>query len=203
MDRHVERGEGERRIWLKQLVSGAEVAITSGADDFPRFAPDGGTVLFTRRDRDGFALYRVPTLGGEPRRVIENAQRGDWSPDGKNLAYLRPIPGGKRVGFELHVASSDGSGDRLLTREEGSVVGPPRFAPDGRTIVFSSGNGTFGNPWTFVVVAVDGGGRTTHRPPSETGQLTTDEMTLMEKKPILGGHLVHAQHHAMVKLAHA
>ena len=38
--------DGVRRIWLKELGEGDEVALTSGDDDFPRFSPDGATILF-------------------------------------------------------------------------------------------------------------------------------------------------------------
>ena len=42
--------DGRRRIWLKQLAGGNEVALTSGPDDDPRFSPDGSMVLFTRSE---------------------------------------------------------------------------------------------------------------------------------------------------------
>ena len=46
--------DGARRIWLKQLADGTEVALTEGPDDStPRFAPDGSSLLFTRTAPDG------------------------------------------------------------------------------------------------------------------------------------------------------
>ena len=43
--------DGTRRIWLKDLGSAGEVALSSGPnDDFPRFSPDGSMILFSRTD---------------------------------------------------------------------------------------------------------------------------------------------------------
>ena len=35
------------------------------------------------------SLYRVPSLGGLPRRLVEDAGSGDFSPDGQSLAFVR------------------------------------------------------------------------------------------------------------------
>ncbi len=68
---------------LKQLTQGEAV------DWYPRFSPDGQQILFTR-SRGGWVseqdanrpgkwdLYLMPTTGGEPRRVVENASWGIW-----------------------------------------------------------------------------------------------------------------------------
>src|SRR5438552_6114221 len=40
--------DGRPRIWLKDLGSGHETALTAGPDDYARFSPDGSTILFSR-----------------------------------------------------------------------------------------------------------------------------------------------------------
>src|SRR5207244_12840605 len=40
--------DGRPRIWLKELSSGREAALTAGPDDYARFSPDGSTIIFSR-----------------------------------------------------------------------------------------------------------------------------------------------------------
>src|SRR5262249_28292168 len=78
---------GPRRIWVKDLVSGWETPRTSGPDDFPRFSRDGNNILFTRTSANRTALFRVPSMGGEPFKILDNALAGDWSPDGRQIVF--------------------------------------------------------------------------------------------------------------------
>jgi Tol biopolymer transport system component len=129
--------DGRGRIWVKQLATGTEAPLSDGPmDDLPQFAPDGATVLFTRQTGTRSALYRVPLLGGEPRRVIDDASDATWSPDGTRIAFLRlhPAAPGKIAAASLMVAASDGSAQREVTRVDGSGILAPRWSPDGRKI---------------------------------------------------------------------
>jgi len=91
--------DGTSRIWLKQLATGEEVAVSPGPDSAPRFSPDGSQILFLRGPRlrrivAGFSetqtdLYRIPVLGGAARRIVSIADDADWSPDGKWIAFVR------------------------------------------------------------------------------------------------------------------
>jgi hypothetical protein len=82
---------GKSRIWIKQLASSDEVALTDGEDSQPQFSPDGSSILYVHSDPDGSSLWRVSMVGGQPRRLVENAIEGAWSPDGKQLGFLRPV----------------------------------------------------------------------------------------------------------------
>ncbi|HKF45230.1 MAG TPA: protein kinase [Thermoanaerobaculia bacterium] len=126
--------DGLRRIWLKQLSGGNEVALTSGPDDDPRFSPDGSSILFSRSEGSGTTLYRVPMLGGEPRRLAEDASDGDWSPDGRRIAFVRKSVKRGVLGSSVLVADADGSGAREIARIEGHALRWARWSPDGRTI---------------------------------------------------------------------
>ena len=130
--------DGHARIWVKQLATGTEVALTSGPmDDLPQFSPDGSTVLFTRQSGARTSLYRVPLVGGEPRRIVEDAEDGSFSPDGSRIAFVREHAAspGKTASSSLMVAASDGGGPREIASVEAGVVAP-RWSPDGRKIAF-------------------------------------------------------------------
>ncbi|HUL72877.1 MAG TPA: protein kinase [Vicinamibacterales bacterium] len=123
--------DGRDRIWLRQIATGEEAALTDGDDEYPRFSPDGATILFTRGDGKAFSLYRVPVLGGPPRKVVADSADGDWSPDGTHVAFVRERPGQRWV---LGVARVDGSEERLATKSEAFQLRSPRWSPDGQTI---------------------------------------------------------------------
>jgi len=126
--------DGRSGIWLKQLADGTEVAITSGPDDSaPRFAPDSSVLLFTRREGAASAIYRVAVVGGEPRKMIDDALAGDWSPDGKSIAFIRNRAGTDRFST-LCIASLAGGEVRELAASTVEDYATPRWSPDGQWI---------------------------------------------------------------------
>ena len=129
--------DGRRRIWLKQLGDGTEAAVTAGPDDsFPRFSADGSSLLFTRAERGGTALYRVATVGGEPRKLIDNASDGDWSPDGKQIAFLRGRSSPARLAT-VCITSIDGGEAREIVATATEELTGPRWSPDGNSMAVS------------------------------------------------------------------
>ena len=118
---------GKARIWLKRLPGGDEAVLTEGPDISPKFSPDGSEILFVRQGD----LYRVPILGGEPRRVVDNATGGDWTALGDRIAFVRSDD----EGSSLHVMSADGSDERLVHREASRSILDVRWSPDATRLV--------------------------------------------------------------------
>jgi eukaryotic-like serine/threonine-protein kinase len=121
--------DGTSRIWLKQLATGEEVALTQGADFGPRISPDSSSVLFLRAAEVGVDLYRVPLIGGEPRRLARNAGPTAWSPDGRSIAFTRDL--GQRSA--LIVIPADGGEERVLVERQGTLR-DVAWSPDGTRI---------------------------------------------------------------------
>ena len=128
-----ERG-GRQRIWLKQVASGDETPLTDGPDDFPRFSPDGASLVFSRTDGLTSVLMRVAAVGGEPRRLVEDATDGDFSPDGERIAFVRWRAEGGVMGSLLASVAADGTDEREIARFPGRTVLHPRWSPDGRHV---------------------------------------------------------------------
>jgi Tol biopolymer transport system component len=122
--------DGTSRIWLKQVASGNEVVLTSGSDDNPRFSPDGSTIYFIRTIDGTGSLYRIPVVGGEARKILEDVKSADCSPDGKRIAFLRWQSGDSL----LFTANINGSGVEKLSFFKSNVMQHPRWSPDGKQI---------------------------------------------------------------------
>jgi len=163
--------EGAERIWLKQYPGGDEVALTSGPDQLPRFSPDGTQVLFVRSGGAHRDLYRVPVVGGEPRRILEDVMSADWSPDGGRIAFLRYRHEGEKTVYLIGVAGATGEGERVIARHDNETIFMPRWSPDGKTIAVVN-RGAENTPNSILLYAVDGGGHRVLETPAPAGIIT-------------------------------
>jgi serine/threonine protein kinase len=152
--------DGIPRIWLQQLPRGDEVALTSGPDDLARFSPDGSSILFVRTERGRASLYRTPVIGGEARRLIDDAVTADWAPDGRSIVFVRIETTATHSNSILALMSADGVETRELARVENEILRHPRFAPDGQTIAAVSGGFQTGHLTPqILLVTLDGRNR--------------------------------------------
>jgi Tol biopolymer transport system component len=142
---------GEERVWIKDLASGSESALSRSPSFGPVFSPDGTSVLFHRDEGRRQDLYRIALATREERLVARAADSGSWSPDGGSVIYVRQperradgsISDSEIVEVEL------GSGKtRTLFRGEiassGSIA--PLWSPDGRWVVIGIFEGQAGVP---------------------------------------------------------
>jgi serine/threonine protein kinase len=147
---YIQREANAASLWIRQTATASNVQIVppeAGVDLLgATVTPDGSFVDFIRRQLGGpaLSLWRVPFLGGTPRRLIDAVSSPpDWSPDGQRLAFVRmDAPNGMD---SLVVTGQDGAGEHVLaTRRRpalfynGSRAGNPSvrpaWSPDGRTI---------------------------------------------------------------------
>jgi serine/threonine protein kinase len=150
--------DGQPRIWLQQVSGEAEAPLTTGPDDSPRFSPDGTQILFARPDGEGTSLFRAAVLGGEARRLVENAVEGDWTPDGHGVVFVRLGSENGRTVTTVGFAPLDGSGEREVAKLPGGMSAP-RVSPDGRTLalVFARGSLLAGSQQSVVLVDLASG----------------------------------------------
>jgi Tol biopolymer transport system component len=132
--------DGTARIWVKQLAGGGEAPLTSGPDGRARFSPDGASLLFIRDLGTKQALYRIGLVGGEPRAILDDCTAADWSPDGRQIAFLRGGTGDATQHARLEVLDLASGRETLLADEGKRIVHSPRWSPDGRWIAYSSGS---------------------------------------------------------------
>jgi Tol biopolymer transport system component len=131
------RRDGISRIWIKQLVGGGEAALTRGPDRMPRFAPDGSGVLFVRDEGPVQSVYRTALVGGEPRKLVHDALEADWSPDGREVAFVRTRSEAGRRFAAIYIAEVGSGQERRLAEVENVNYFGVRFSPDGRRIAMA------------------------------------------------------------------
>jgi Tol biopolymer transport system component len=144
---YVEQGTGGDSLRVRQVTSGSNVEVVPAESGVrlrgATVTPDGGFVDYLKfLAPERLELWRIPFLGGVPQRRLDNiASLVGWSPDGRQMAYLRDAPGGRT---ELMVAV-EGSADRVLatrmpperfwtTLPDLPAAFVPAWSPDGRTL---------------------------------------------------------------------
>jgi Tol biopolymer transport system component len=132
--------DGIPRIWMKQLASGSEVPITDGSDDLARFSPDGSQILFVHDEANTRHLYRIPVLGGQPRKVMDNVTEADWSPDGTRVAFLRMSLGTATNEFAVGIADIQTGVETILATVENRLCYGVRWSPNGDSLLMVEGS---------------------------------------------------------------
>jgi Tol biopolymer transport system component len=125
-----------------------------------RVSPDGRSVLFAGhyvKVPGEKGLFTIPIEGGKPVRLPGSLPVDAdpcWSPDGRNIAYVRFEEGwgDDPSTFNVFVLPSEGGEPRAITTAEDNVhMGAVRWSPDGELIAF------LGRDKTLRVVPVNGG----------------------------------------------
>jgi serine/threonine protein kinase len=143
---YVQRSGNDTSLWIRQSTTTSYAQIVRPEPGVgllgATFTPDGSFVDFARMSHNGThpELWRVPFLGGTPKRLIEHVDTlVGWSPNGQYFAFVRR-DGGASV---LVIADPDGSHERVLAGRQdptsfnsgfGPELIPPAFSPDGRLL---------------------------------------------------------------------
>jgi len=94
----------------------------------PSLSPDGKTLAFYWFKPDSSGIYTRPLAGGQVRLLAGNASSPYWSPDGKQIAFVR---GNARYGDHVIVKDLASGVERDL-RE---ICGLTAWTPDGSYLV--------------------------------------------------------------------
>jgi Tol biopolymer transport system component len=123
---------------LRRLTSDPAV------DENPVWSPDGNHIAFDSRRRGKGDLYVTLTSGAAPEELLLesplNKNMSDWSRDGRFILYEAQDPKTRRDLWALPL-DGDGKplGKSLVVAQTDAEENHGRFSPDGRWIVYTSG----------------------------------------------------------------
>jgi Tol biopolymer transport system component/predicted Ser/Thr protein kinase len=152
---------GEQSLWLRQVVTRSDIQIAPQAAGIYvglAFSHDSNYVYYVRIPNSyatAGTAYRVPSLGGEPQKLVTGVTSGaTLSPDDRQMAF-------RRVGStesELMVAGTDGGGERKVAtrRHPQFFASDPAWSPDGRLIAVTVGDSSTGKSGVVTIPAQGG-----------------------------------------------
>ena len=120
------------RIGLNQYLDWEEVQA-------PQLAPDGGSVIYTRRwidkmnDKWESSLWMMNADGSRARQLGTGSDV-KWSPDGKRIAFIAK---GEPTGQQIFVRWMDGEGATTQISHLTDAPASLEWAPDGKSLAFT------------------------------------------------------------------
>lgn len=103
------------------------------------FSPDGSQVAVYRGDKMGQDLWLIDVARGSTTRLTTGTVNDSypvWSPDGKQVAFARTVPG---ADTDLYRKPVGASGTEELLLKDGKVDRPQDWFPDGHYLLYSQG----------------------------------------------------------------
>ena len=142
---YVQNENGQDSLWLRQTEeTGGQELLPASAASYSglAFSPDGKFIYFTVFEKSSSGiLYRIPFLGGGSRQeIVKNVESSvSFSPDGKELVFIRALP--PILADQIIIVGADGSNERVLAEKKrpefffsSFAKESPSWSPDGKTI---------------------------------------------------------------------
>jgi hypothetical protein len=162
----MDRNDGIGLVSLEAPGSWEPLIHSEADEDCPSLSPDGGWIAYESDDTGEAEIYvqRFPDLGGRRLISIGGGYTPTWSPDGKELFYLRPVSVGGAPGTMMRVAV-EREGTTLTAGQPEELFewafymrrGPARLydvGPDGRFLMVAEEDqtGSADSPYDLIVV---------------------------------------------------
>ena len=142
-------------LWVFDIDKKEESRLTEGPFTVsdPQWSPDSRRGAYVSRPTpkvdDGWKsdIWVLDLEAKTPRRLFENPgsdRSPRWSPDGKIIAFAsQPHTGTTTWYNKLYLAPAEGGAEpRVLLKDFDRDFGEPTWSPDGKTIFWSTGDGT-------------------------------------------------------------
>jgi Tol biopolymer transport system component len=146
---YVSDADGDWEIFVLNRDTGQVQQLTSNDawDSFPSWSPDGTRLVFTSRQTGNYDLFVVDVNTLQVLQLTTSPYsdaQASWSPQGDEIVYTMVVAEGGALQRELGVLSLQDPGHprRATFSDPGEALHRyPDWSPDGRFVVFVSGDG--------------------------------------------------------------
>ena len=149
---------GMYALWTLDIDGGALTPVATGGEAAiqPSVSQNGKVIVYVdasfpsrviKASRNGSGVFEETAQVLSPNSQSNSAQ---FSPDGTRIVFASNRSGT----WELWTALADGSNQTQLTEFDASLVGSPRWSPNGRSIVFAARQGAHA---AISIVSAEGG----------------------------------------------
>jgi hypothetical protein len=157
--------DGLRALWIRRVEDRNALLLVSEQKQFwggLALSPDGGQAFYLTAELTGThgTLYRISTIGGPPRKLVEVANDvGGISPDGERILLVRY---GEPAQI-ISVKAADGSDEQAILSgiSQGltySNFRDPQYSSDGKAVYFIRNLTTAGvEEWSVEEIRLDNG----------------------------------------------
>lgn len=148
-------GDRYRRLSVEELAGVPYVDYIWGGIDL---SPDGSEVAFSWNRSGTFEIFSAPLEGERIFQLTEANERSvwpRWSPDAKQIAFLRDRGGDER--FDIWLVDRDGEHERNLTNEPRVMHRDIAWSPDGTKLAFTANAAGAGKAFSIHVIDVTTG----------------------------------------------
>lgn len=132
----------DRDVWIHEIATGRKNRITKvrGNDNFPLWAPDGRSIVFTSSRVPRYDLFRIKIDPLEaPERILEAAGASEYprdiAPNGEFAIYTKREDDGRTL-WKLDLES--GAVSSFIPKTPGVWADGGKFSPDGTYFAYSS-----------------------------------------------------------------
>jgi Tol biopolymer transport system component len=137
------KGGNALNVWVVRPdgTQAQQVTDQPGESRQPWWSPDGDTLAISCDHGTGkFEIWLSQPDGSNARSIINQGSCAQpfWSPDGKRIAVSAKF---SEPNSRIYVMNADGSDLQPIQQPTGRDNVHPAWAPDGRSIVFTSGKG--------------------------------------------------------------
>lgn len=145
----------ETGFFLRQIETGEthsillphDLAVTSIS-----WVPDSVhmIVALSGEHRDS-GLWQISTLGGEPRKLVDDGRLPAVSPNGEQLAFIA----GKTLRERIWLSAVDGTQPRQLVGDDGDLFGSLAWSPNGQQLAYTTARFAYKHGVKAVINVID------------------------------------------------